>query len=70
MDTCPACGTRYKSSDSNFCSKCGAKRPVAKENTCTNPLCEKHGETFGSEERFCDLCGALTTYGRMIDDIT
>lgn len=70
MDCCPACGTPYKSARSEFCTKCGAKKPKVSKNTCTNVLCENHGEVLGAEECHCDLCGALTTYGKMIDDIT
>jgi len=66
MDVCPACGAQYKSASSKFCSECGAPRPVPQHNVCTNPECKNHACDLGPKERYCDLCGSLTTYGQKI----
>lgn len=69
MDTCPACGTAYRNSRSNFCQNCGAKRPSAKPNVCTNPSCENHDVDLGEDSRYCDICGAPTSIEEQIQSI-
>lgn len=67
MNNCPACGHPYKSSQSAFCTNCGAKRPNPEKNTCTNPNCENYDRPVGAEDHYCELCGNLTTLGQMIE---
>lgn len=69
MDSCPACGTTYKSSRSRFCSKCGHARPMAELNVCTNLSCLNHRLPLDQDAQYCDLCGSLTTLGKMINDM-
>lgn len=69
MDRCPACNTPYKSSQSMFCTNCGAARLVVEQNYCTNPRCPNHGRPVDRDARYCDLCGSLTLYGKKIDGL-
>lgn len=66
MDIGPACKSPYKSSASKFCSNCGTARPIPQPNHCSNPECPKSQIDLGEYDRYCDLCGAPTLYGKEI----
>ena len=70
MKNCPRCGTPYKSLQSAFCTNCGTKRPNPEGNTCTNPSCANYDRPVGGEDRYCELCGSLTTFGQMLNGMT
>lgn len=68
IDNCPRCGTEYKSVDSEYCSSCGARRPMAEKNCCTSAMCENHDRDLG-DDLYCDICGSPTVIGRKINDL-
>lgn len=70
VNICPACRKPYKNSSSAFCSHCGAPRPTAKVNHCTNPRCDNYDVDLGSDDLYCDACGNLTVLGKQIEDLT
>ena len=70
LDRCPSCDTPYRSSSSAFCSNCGAKRPGAKPNHCTNLNCENYDVDLGEDALFCDVCGCPTVIESQIEDMT
>ena len=70
INICPACERRYKSASSAFCSFCGAPRPTAEVNHCTNPRCVNYDVDLGPDDIHCDICGAFTVIGKKADDLT
>lgn len=73
MDTCPVCGTPYKDASAKYCSECGAKRgpnPNRKINRCTNKRCDNYDVELSPEEKYCSICGHITTFGQIIEDMT
>lgn len=76
MECCPVCGTPYKDASAKFCSKCGQKRKSksdlfkGKINRCTNNRCDNYDAELTPEEEYCSICGAITTFGEIIKDMT
>lgn len=69
MSECPSCGF-FGSQDAKFCRRCGAK--LEREgNYCTTPDCEMHIQAYEFEEqdRYCDLCGKPTTFGKKLEEL-
>lgn len=76
MDHCPACGKPFKSASSKFCSHCGASRLSVRDpfsghiNRCTNTQCKNYDAELGSDELYCELCGHITAFGKIVKSQT
>lgn len=70
IDCCPACRRPYKSGSSEYCSYCGAPRPTAKPNHCTNPRCDNYDVDLGPDDLYCDVCGSPTVVGQKVEALT
>lgn len=68
-NTCPVCHTPF-SENQNYCSNCGAHKPVFADNYCTNPNCEDFQKPLDDPfQKFCSNCGKLTVHGKVINDM-
>ena len=68
MWTCIACNKK-NSNDDDFCIECGAPKPKPSKNHCSNPKCKAYAVILDYEQTHCGKCGALTTYGKSIDEL-
>lgn len=70
MWECPKCHKSNSDSD-DICVDCGIHQPVYQPNYCTNPTCTNHkDELKDPQQRYCDKCHSLTTFGKILDDLT
>lgn len=68
-DTCPKCHAEIPSGK-DFCSKCGTHRVVYDDNYCTNPDCKCYKVLLKDPRQYaCDICGSLTVFGKMNDEL-